>query len=64
MDNLIFALFFLPILGFAIYGFNCLGERMKGHYLTSEAEETLDELCGYLLQRLSKEIFIGRFEKK
>ena len=37
----------LLALGFAIYGIDQLGERFRGHHLSSAAEESLDELCDY-----------------
>jgi hypothetical protein len=33
--------------GFAIYGINQLGEKFRGHHLSSAAKDSLNELCDY-----------------
>ena len=32
---------------FAIYGINHIGEKFRGHHLSSSAEDSLEELCNY-----------------
>jgi hypothetical protein len=39
--------FILPLVGFAIYGIDCLAERFNGYHLSYEARDTLDHLLSY-----------------
>jgi hypothetical protein len=40
-------IFLVIAIGFTVYGINQLGEKFRGHYLSSTAEDSLNELCDY-----------------
>ena len=64
MDNLIVVLFLVPLIGFATYGIDCLAERFRGHRLTSEATDTLNDLWSYSENKFFRYILKDKNIKK
>ncbi len=64
MDTLITVLVLAPLVGFAIYGIDCLGERFGGLRFSPEAEDTLKDLWKYCENELFRSVSKDKHMKK
>ncbi len=64
MNDILFYVLVLAVFGFAGYGVSCLGEKIRGHHLTSEAEDILNNLWLVAKRRFSMFVFKGKYIRK
>ena len=64
MDNVITLSWLLPLVGFAIYGVECLAERFNGHRFSSEARDSLSGLWSYNKNKFFRSVLKDKDMKK